>query len=160
MRRIIFLDVDGVLIPYGWGDVKHFKPSCIAVFKDIVRLTGAVIVISSSWRLGEMDRLMALLKAEGLDSLVIGTTTCDVLRGPKTFRKDGEERVVMYNDSVSRSRPMEIREWLDQHPDVADIDCIAIDDEQNAFHRIVAPRSSVGLEPHHVQEALTLFQEK
>lgn len=156
-NRIIFLDVDGVLIPYGWESVKRFKPSCIEVFKEIVRITDAHIVISSSWRLGEMTRLENLLRMEGLWERVIGTTTCDVIRGPKQFRENGEEIAVLYNDCVSRSRPAEIKLWLEEHPEITAY--IVIDDEEmngSGLPRIT-PECHTGLEPHHVVYARVLF---
>ena len=155
--RIIFLDIDGVLIPYGSGYVKTFKPSCLAVLQEIVAETGAYFVISSSWRLGEMERLMGLLDEAGLKDRVIGATTCAVIRGPKTFRIAGEEKQVLFSDSVSRCRPEEIKLWLSEHPEIDEKNCIAIDDEKDAYHRIIAPQSSVGLEPKHVRSALYLF---
>jgi hypothetical protein len=157
LMRIIFLDIDGVLCPYGSEYVKTFKPSCVGVLKEILLLTGARIVISSSWRLGEMERLMKLMNAEGLGSHILGTTTCDVLRGPKSFRGTTEEQNTLFACAVSRSRPMEIQLWLDEHPDIDPKNCIAIDDEKDAWHRIIAPQSSVGLEPRHVKSALYLF---
>jgi hypothetical protein len=157
--RIVFLDIDGVLCPYGSEYVKTFKPSCVGVLKEILLLTDAHIVISSSWRLGEMERLMKLMNAEGLGSLILGTTTCDVLRGPKEFRgrSDEEQHALWGCLPVSRSRPLEIQLWLDEHPDIDPKNCLAIDDEKDAWHRIIAPQGSVGLEPRHVRSALYLF---
>jgi len=57
MDKVIFLDVDGVLNyrrkdRKGWGPNGDGKlaPECVALLLYILRMTGAKIVISSSWR--------------------------------------------------------------------------------------------------------------
>jgi hypothetical protein len=46
-RKIIFLDVDGVLSPFG---ERAFVPRCMNELQRIVKDTGADIVLSSTWR--------------------------------------------------------------------------------------------------------------
>jgi predicted mannosyl-3-phosphoglycerate phosphatase (HAD superfamily) len=158
--KVIFLDVDGVLIPYGWGDVKKFKPSCVDVLKEMLFVTDAKLVISSSWRLGEMERLMRLLDEAGIASRVIGTTTTDVLRKNKTFRMPSDifaphEQQVLHMDSVSRSRTLEIQDWLDNHPDVHHY--IVLDDEPKLGFAQITPECHTGLVPEHATTVIRFF---
>jgi len=66
--KVLFLDFDGVLNHHRWfsdflaregreplfggdDDVDHFDPACVERVNRICRETGAVICISSAWRL-------------------------------------------------------------------------------------------------------------
>lgn len=48
MRRLIFLDIDGVLAHFGSHD--RLDPRCLAHLDGLVGRTAAQIVLSSSWR--------------------------------------------------------------------------------------------------------------
>jgi hypothetical protein len=60
MKKVLFLDVDGVLNHYdspGWRIPDHsiwvLDDDCVAQLKRILEATGAEIVLSSTWRLSE-----------------------------------------------------------------------------------------------------------
>jgi hypothetical protein len=76
MRRVIFLDIDGVLAPITrWDRYGDLEPACIHVLNDIVARGGADVVISSTWRYGKTAvQLQEMLHAEGFTGSVIGTT--------------------------------------------------------------------------------------
>jgi hypothetical protein len=76
MRRVIFLDIDGVLAPITrWDRYGDLDPACIHVLNDIVARGGADLVISSTWRYGKTAaQLQETLHAEGFTGSVIGTT--------------------------------------------------------------------------------------
>eukprot|EP00199_Chlamydomonas_sp_CCMP681_P003489 CAMPEP_0119107342 /NCGR_PEP_ID=MMETSP1180-20130426/9652_1 /TAXON_ID=3052 ORGANISM="Chlamydomonas cf sp, Strain CCMP681" /NCGR_SAMPLE_ID=MMETSP1180 /ASSEMBLY_ACC=CAM_ASM_000741 /LENGTH=164 /DNA_ID=CAMNT_0007092815 /DNA_START=72 /DNA_END=566 /DNA_ORIENTATION=+ len=74
-KRVLFLDVDGVLHPlrlmFKDGKVidEHcFQKSCCEQLKKVVQATGAEIVLSSSWRChaGSRDKLQDALRQWGL----------------------------------------------------------------------------------------------
>jgi len=76
--KIIFLDIDGVLIAFKWfkerKKFQNFNPECVNALKHIVEQTGAKIVISSTWRIYPYD-WKYLFKAHGLDpNLMVGHT--------------------------------------------------------------------------------------
>ena len=63
--RLVFLDIDGVLLPFGSGSQAgeagatqdpaectdgRFPDSCLAALARILRETGAKVVLSSTWR--------------------------------------------------------------------------------------------------------------
>lgn len=52
--KVIFLDIDGVLATRStkW---QSFHPDCVLALKKVLDVTGAVIVLSSSWRHGFID---------------------------------------------------------------------------------------------------------
>lgn len=61
MRKIIFLDIDGVmnsvnerkLHPEDFGKMYGIDPKPVAILNDLVKKTGAEIVLSSTWRLDD-----------------------------------------------------------------------------------------------------------
>jgi len=85
MDKVIFLDIDGVLNSRKWfkevykeSNPKpkyHIDPSTIKLLNHIIYMTGAKIVISSTWRAGrESGWFNWLFKQYGFNGLVIGKT--------------------------------------------------------------------------------------
>ena len=53
-RRVVFLDIDGVLAPiHHWDRYGDLDPGCIRVLKEIVAGAEADVVVSSTWRHGK-----------------------------------------------------------------------------------------------------------
>jgi hypothetical protein len=75
-RRVVFLDIDGVLAPIRhWDRYGDLDPGCIRVLNEIVAGAGAEVVVSSTWRHGKsVDELQEMLEAEGFIGCVIDTT--------------------------------------------------------------------------------------
>ena len=76
IRRVVFLDIDGVLAPIRqWDRYGDLDPACIRVLNDIVLDGDAEVVISSTWRYGKtVAELQALLAAGGFVGTVIDKT--------------------------------------------------------------------------------------
>lgn len=76
--KLIFLDIDGVLVTTGSlmaGNEYKFDKVCVKNLLEIITITGAKIVISSSWR-EEMtlNQLKLLFEKNGLgDNLIVIT---------------------------------------------------------------------------------------
>lgn len=114
--NVIFLDVDGVIIPYNKHSQKIHKyfdedfawsPRAIGLMNDLVRETESRIVLTSSYRKKyDKEEISDRFKEEGLDFEVFDYTPAI----KDTRRKD------------------EIKEWLNTH--VVD-DFVIIDDEEN-----------------------------
>ena len=87
-RRVVFLDIDGVLAPIRrWDRYGDLEPACIEVLNEIVASGRADVVISSTWRHGKtVAELQAMLEAEGFTGRVVGKTP---ILAPGTER--GEE---------------------------------------------------------------------
>jgi hypothetical protein len=96
VRRVVFLDIDGVLAPIRrWDRYGDLAPACIDVLNAIVTSVDADIVVSSTWRHGKtVGELQEMLQAEGFAGRVIDTTPT----GP-----------------AGASRGEEIAAWLAEH---------------------------------------------
>jgi len=115
--KIVFLDVDGPMIPHRaymlpynhGGRVSLFDPIAVNMVKRLLALAPAKLVISSTWRGMGRDNIMHLLGMNG-------------------FRAD-----CLHDDwattprNTSLPREEEIRQWLDRHPETTHY--AALDDE-------------------------------
>jgi hypothetical protein len=80
-RRVIFLDIDGVLAPIQhWDRYGDLDPGCVAVLNEIVACGAADVVVSSTWRYGRtVAELQAALDAAGFVGRVVGMTPTDLV---------------------------------------------------------------------------------
>lgn len=109
-RKVIFLDVDGVLNCMSTFQRRvdpKLEPTHCALLKKLVEDTGAKIVVSSTWRLGDgwMD-LACHLQRHGIDPRTVIGKTAD-------WAAVGAGGVIV----VDR-RGREIQAWLDKNPEV------------------------------------------
>ena len=79
-RRVVFLDIDGVLAPIRrWDRYGDLDPACIRVLNEIVASGGAEVVVSSTWRHGKTVReLQEMLEAEGFAGRVLDKTPSEL----------------------------------------------------------------------------------
>jgi hypothetical protein len=80
-RKVIFLDIDGVMNNLGTkppgrrGLESWLDPVHVVLLNDVVRRTGAVVVVSSSWRLAmPLDALRAAFTAAGCEAELLDVT--------------------------------------------------------------------------------------
>lgn len=108
MRKILFLDIDGVCNSAAFAEkTKHkgvlgIDPVPAKLVRDIQRVTGCEVVLSSTWRLSNSDR--AMVREQVVDFIDVTPDLNPDLRGA------------------------EIQDWLDRNPDV---DRYAILDDDN-----------------------------
>ena len=138
MRRVIFLDIDGVLAPIpSWDRYGDVNPGCVQVLNEIVAASGADVVVSSTWRHGKtVAELQALLDAAGFVGRVLDKTPSDI-RGA--------------------SRGDEVAAWLADH---AVAGFVIIDDhaDMGALRpHLALTESAHGLQPAHVPRAVALL---
>ena len=116
-QKILFLEIDGVLISEECSKNKlssekthsKFDPLSVSLIKSLIEEFSLKIVISSSWRYEAIDRLIKELKRnELLEYLYYDWFT-----------------PVIY----PAHRGMEIKQWLDVHPEVNEY--VIIDDDEN-----------------------------
>ena len=113
MKKIVFLDFDGVLntcmweskIPiekYGYA----FDPNAVANLAKIIEETGADIVVSSTWKFMGFSEMQDMWEVRGLPGKIIDIT-------PNTI----SDEVLLYADlehmELTPIRGMEIKEWLE-----------------------------------------------
>lgn len=143
MKRVIFLDVDGVLNchqTFLTATVRTIKidRERVQMVADLARRTGAVVVISSTWRKGRgaMTRLRGWLADRGLPSrLVIGHTP-DLSSSSESCRGD------------------EIAAWLALHHGVESF--VILDDDADMgtlMDRLVQTTFQTGLTTEHCKKA-------
>jgi Swiss Army Knife RNA repair-like protein len=79
-RRVIFLDIDGVLAPiHHWDRYGDLDPACIQVLNEIAAHGAADVVVSSTWRYGRtVAQLQAMLASQGFTGRVIDKTPTGV----------------------------------------------------------------------------------
>lgn len=120
--KIVFLDIDGVLNYTNWyvddrnpgninGQEGDIDPLCVDRVLNIVRETGAKVVITSDWRFSWGGTLNRLENA-GLPRDVIIDKT------PVAWGRDMTLKKYMLDDIEDiYSRGNEINLWLKEHPD-------------------------------------------
>lgn len=108
MRKIIFLDIDGVIATYDtvvdctWG----LSPDKQTMLGIILNSTGAEIVLSSSWRLNTVEETREYMTGQGFlfSDKIVGVT----IRAYKYISSD-------YKIDLSIPRGVEIQQWIDTH---------------------------------------------
>lgn len=121
-EKIIFLDIDGVLNHAGCTEsIYEHDPLCVAQLNRITDVTGAKIVISSTWRLGKKSEWIK--ERLGITGLVIGIT-------PYLCKKNEKG----WEDHLERGK--EIQAWLDQYNQDLKQECkvtefVIIDDDRD-----------------------------
>lgn len=112
MRKIIFLDFDGVLNTCWWERKTPidkygyaFDPNAVANLAKIINETGADIVVSSSWKCLGLAKLKKMWKERNLPGKVIDVTPNSV----------GDEFLLhadLDDIDLLSIRGQEIKEWL------------------------------------------------
>jgi len=134
--RVIFLDIDGVLLPAGETQMvivdgeqvpvlptigeANFNSRALEALRTIYQETGASIVLSSEWRRTEELRIAIgiALRTRGLPQVRACTTTA---LKPRPELKNANEVI-----AFTERRAREIGEWLQRNPDVKA--WVAVDD--------------------------------
>lgn len=136
MKKVIFLDVDGVLNSSRtlYEDIS-LEDDLISNLKELVDKTGAKIILSSSWRLST-EAVATLMDKLDKFGLVISGMTCDGvdLDWLEKYEFDATKK---YLDTkfdwdenrqikITHDRGAEIFKWLHDHDDCA---YVILDDE-------------------------------
>lgn len=164
-RSIVFLDVDGVLLPFGDAappppDDGGFPVEPLAALSHLLSSTGAELVLSSTWR-SSMEAVNELTSAFFFFASEYGGPLGDI-----TFSAD-THMTSLDNHSV---RQWEIAEWLASPAAAGVTRWVALDDEEllrgdeNARNRaafeghVVHTLSHVGLTHELADAAIALLQ--
>lgn len=135
--KIFFLDIDGVLnvIPQGFDEFGGiFHSRFVDNLAHVIEVTGAKIVVSSSWRLSGLEYIQKMWEKRGYPGEVIDVT-------PSLYLKHGG-CIVFHNDKLQRHpteavggysipRGCEIEYWLEHESEkfgFVESYCIADDD--------------------------------
>ena len=157
--KVIFLDIDGVVNVYTTKEMFQgyigLDDKRLDYLKEIVDATGAVIVLSSTWRLGYNQE---------------GHVFHD--HGEYLKKKFADHGLKIYDvtpDLKSNGiyRGKEIKQWLSEHEDVENF--IIIDDENFDFSyeklgsrwiQTQYYRGDGGIQPKHVKRAIKMLNEE
>ena len=155
MHPIIFLDFDGVInsdkLPTGNELPKiWFWPEMVSRVNDIIRATGAKLVISSDCRRGRtISQLQDLLESYDCIGEIIGCTP------------EAEQVVDAWIPitDLEQERCLEIQDWLSKHPEVTS--WVVIDDlDLSALRRFVQTDHRTGISDKNVQETIEILIDK
>ena len=157
VMRVIFTDFDGVLNSGAWSSesIKGIgledkirdpesearwilEPARIALLNEAVTRTQAKVVVSSAWR-GDGYGI-EMLRFAGLLEDAIGETP------------HGRLDLGLPSTLTVAMRPLEIRAWLQQHPEVESF--VAIDDEALRMEHLVRTQGLYGLLQADVDEVV------
>lgn len=116
MRKILFLDIDGVLNTALFHNKEEreryrdkygymFDPNAVSNFKMIIDETGADIVISSSWKYMGVEKLREMWKERGLPGKIIDIT-------PDSVSEEFLINADLDDMSYGSFRSLEIKEWM------------------------------------------------
>ena len=108
--KLLFLDIDGVLISgkhmdyldgQGESAWKVFDPECVDAFNELIQLTGARVVVSSTWRYHyeTVEELAQALKDRGVRADVVAFTPR--VYGPNAFSKNREDEILEFLQSCT-----------------------------------------------------------
>ena len=117
MRKVIFLDIDGVLNPKWWERKKPadrfgclFDAKAVANLGKIVEETEAEIVISSSWKDMGLVELQNMWRDRNLPGKIVDITP-DYMSDELLLKEDSADMDYLYE------RGSEIQGWLLLHGD-------------------------------------------
>ena len=117
MKKVIFLDIDGVLNTHRWSceiidDAsedefgRSFDPKAVANLARIIEKTGAEIVISSSWKFYGVTALRKLWERRRLPGTILDIT-------PNTMSDELLLNIDLEKTDLGVCRGNEIKEWLE-----------------------------------------------
>lgn len=147
--NIIFLDIDGVLNSGnyikrldGKFDDPQFQmdPDAVVRLNALTTLTGASIVVSSTWRLAFRHSAYPLRQLR----------TCLA-----SYKLTGD--VIDMTGVVSGGRSYEIQEWLDTHSEVEHYVIFDDDTVEGFGSHFIKTQFMHGLQDEHVRQAVTIL---
>lgn len=142
--KIIFLDIDGVLINRRYASRTTADPRCIEQLNRITDTTGAKIVVSSSWRHRGLPQITLTLKQWRVSGDIIDIT-------PN-----------MEDVDISKKRRCEIMRWMDEHEGYSWMHdtFVVLDDEPGAFFskHTVMPEFEHGLNEVDADRAIAILE--
>ena len=150
--KIIFLDFDGVLNSeryirnYMGGSVIMLDPLCMTLMRDVVKASGAKIVLTTSWRNHWSKNENEINE--------IGKEINDI------FGKYGLEVFDKTPHMGYNQREQEIETWLSEHPDVQNFvvfDDKTLESDIIEGHFVKTAGFFGGICEHDVREAFTIL---
>ena len=164
MRKIIFLDIDGVLNTQDWHsrmtkDTPRdefgwaFDPVAVENLGHVVKETGASIVISSSWKFLGLAKLKEMWKIRNLPGTVLDIT-------PNTVSDEMLLNANLDEMELGVCRGNEIKEWLSKHKGEVS-NYVIIDDFDDMLSEqedhVVLTNTLIGITDFDAEKAITIL---
>ena len=157
--KIIFLDFDGVITTL--KSKYKLDPEALTLLGKIIEATDAKIVVSSSWRRHTLEDTIKELKdtsdfrMNGIEfpfiDRIVGVT--DRIFG---FALTNKEK------HISLLRGVEIREWINEHPEVNNY--VILDDDSDMLleqkDHFVKTDTYTGLTEENVEQAIRILKDE
>jgi hypothetical protein len=152
--KVIFLDVDGVLVhkdtidrgrgeARSWKYLKRIDDACIEELIRALEATHALVVVSSTWRINP-EAMVALRKAFRIKGAPFRRST-----------------VLDITPVLEHERSAEIQAWLNEHPDVESY--VVLDDTPVEGHPLVHVAYGYekgGMKAEHADQIIQILGEK
>lgn len=166
MKKVIFLDIDGVLNTQDWHSrmTKEtpkdefgyaFDPVAVANLAWIIEETDAVIVISSSWKFFGVAKLREMWKVRNLPGTILDIT-------PNTVSDEMLQNANLEEFQLGVCRGNEIKEWLSKHKrEVSNY--VIIDDfddllPEQMSHAVIT-NTLIGITESDAEKAITILND-
>ncbi len=164
MRKIIFLDIDGVLNTQDWHsrmtkDTPRdefgwaFDPVAVENLGHVVKETVAAIVISSSWKFLGLAKLKEMWKIRNLPGTVLDIT-------PNTVSDEMLLNANLDEMELGVCRGNEIKEWLSKHKGEVS-NYVIIDDFDDMLpeqeDHVVLTDTLIGITEFDAEKAITIL---
>ena len=169
--RVIFLDVDGVMLPIGSKD-KNIPEDKIILLKELINETNSKVVLSSTWRLNanrkyyedeDYINLVKSLKEYGIE--IYDHTPAKQIKTIKNklITKSGMTIVNYVTDPYS-TRGAEISEWLENN----ETSSFVILDDQDFYYELFSLTDNFikikdpykGLQKEDIENAKNILNQK
>jgi HAD domain in Swiss Army Knife RNA repair proteins len=144
-RKILFLDIDGVLTTQadGW---QHMQPEPVRLVASVLRSTWAHVVLTSAWRFGGVLRPTSRYRQE--------------------LEKHGEDGHEILARTISstpdlivwgNNREAEIRQWLTEHGDTGAFAVLDDDDLDEFRGHFVRTDPAIGVTQEHADRLIEIL---
>mmetsp|Transcript_15317 Transcript_15317/g.17335 ORF Transcript_15317/g.17335 Transcript_15317/m.17335 type:complete len:179 (+) Transcript_15317:76-612(+) len=168
-KAFVFLDIDGVILPFGStekggsecvsneADSEGFPDSCLSALSKIISITGAEIVLSSTWRVSE----------SAMEQIITAFKTFSVKYGGPLGSIQSFK--YMTNPNLHNVRQWEVMDWLAQAKaqGINVASWVALDDDDSLVKdprflnitssRTVLCESSIGLTDENADSAIAIL---
>lgn len=159
--RVVFLDMDGVLNSSDYLYVRNRRtkrewkemidPAMVALLNRVLEITGAKVVLSSSWRYRfntpeKLEKLRSILRSRGFAGELIDRTPLGMEMPP---------------GSGAGVRGIEVAFWLNRHPEVSEY--VILDDSDDfpgLGDRLVRTSWAEGLTAKHAKHAVAILMHR
>lgn len=147
MFKVLFLDIDGVVLSgeelWGSHNNRYLPPHKMALVKEVCDRSGAIIVVSSTWRYS--DETADMLRHGGLALHTDWRTD---------WRNDTQGSIIQ-----GQRRGVEIGRWLARHPEITAY-AIVDDDNDMLFEQLpyfVKTPNATGIDRDHVETLVSIL---